>query len=92
MNILALIGSISYIIGLAIIIANLGWQIWQARMQQQRLPRISTDKVLITGLMLVFLGIAISTNQTWARIVFIGLTIMSIIFFYLEIFSREKGS
>ncbi len=81
MNILGVIGSILWVVGVSIWIASAGWRIWLQRGGQTFSPGYLDNKPFYLGAYLFFIGILLSANTLWVRI----LSILLIIAFSIAI-------
>ena len=70
MSLLALTGHILWVLGLALLLADLGWRLWGARTRREGLLEHTPERGLQPAAILLCVGIALATGQAWARILF----------------------
>jgi hypothetical protein len=90
MNTITLIGNILWIFGFAIIVSNLGWHLWQTRLSDKKSAVESSNYGLDAGIFFFCLGIFLSTNQPWARILFLLLATTIIAITFIDLISTTK--
>ena len=70
MSLLALTGHILWVLGLSLLLADLGWRLWRPRTRREGSLEHTPECGLQTGAILLCIGIALATGQAWARILF----------------------
>ena len=90
MNTITLIGNILWILGLAIIVSTLGWHLWQARLPHTKPGGETSLYGLDAGIFFFCFGIFLSTNQPWARILFLLMATSTIVITLIDRISTSK--
>jgi hypothetical protein len=90
MNTIALIGNILWIFGIAIIVSAHGWHLWQARLLDTISGGESSKYGLDAGIFFFCFGISLSTNQSWARILFLLIATSIIVITLIDLISTAK--
>lgn len=70
MSLLAVTGNALWVIGLAIILSDLGWRLWLRRSGMGHSPLSSSGVVVDCGGLIACLGLALVVDQPWGRILF----------------------
>lgn len=90
MNIPVLSGNLIWITGIAILIANIGWNLWRRRLEATSSNKIIDENVLLVSLFTFCFGILLSTKQLWAVVIFSILLALLFFITIFEIISRNR--
>jgi hypothetical protein len=69
-SLFALTGHVLWVLGLALLLADLGWRLWRPRTRREGLLEHTPERDWQTCAILLCIGIALATGQAWARILF----------------------